>query len=51
MCIRGTQRDNVAGRLSMGSLLSPGTSVNLQFVIGIEQDGNFRFLVIDEALP
>ena len=33
-----------------GGLLN-GNSINVQFLLGVQQTGNFRFLIIVEALP
>ncbi len=34
-----------------GGALAPGATVNVQFVLGVQQGGGFRFLVNVEALP
>jgi subtilisin family serine protease len=34
-----------------GGALAPGATVNVQFVLGVQQGGTFRFLVNVEALP
>src|SRR5205085_9147699 len=34
-----------------GGTLAPGASVNVQFVLGVQQAGSFRFLINVEALP
>jgi autotransporter-associated beta strand protein len=34
-----------------GNMLAPGNSIDVQFLLGVEQQGNFRFLVNVEALP
>jgi len=40
------------GRITMGTPLAPGNSVNVQFRLGVmSPSGNFRFLVNVEALP
>jgi hypothetical protein len=40
-----------AGTISLGSQLASGASINLRFVLGIQQTGTFRFYIIVEALP
>jgi len=40
-----------AGTITMGAPLANGASANVQFLLGIQQTGSFRFLVIIEALP
>ena len=37
--------------VKLGSPLGPGKSINVQFRLGVVQSGNFRFLIIIEALP
>ncbi|HEY1403935.1 MAG TPA: hypothetical protein VGB05_07415, partial [Pyrinomonadaceae bacterium] len=37
--------------LSLAAPLSAGASVNVQFLLGVEQNGSFRFFVNIEALP
>jgi hypothetical protein len=39
------------GMISMGTPLAPAASVNVQFLLGIQQTGNFKFFIIVEALP
>jgi hypothetical protein len=39
-----------AGTVTLGNALAPGASVNLQFLLGVEQNGTFRFFVNVEAL-
>jgi hypothetical protein len=34
-----------------GSALAPNASINVQFVLGVQAGGRFRFLVNVEALP
>jgi hypothetical protein len=34
-----------------GGMLAPGNSIDVQFLLGVQQQGNFRFLVNVEALP
>jgi hypothetical protein len=40
-----------AGGITLGTPLANGASVNLQFLVGIQQTGNFRFYLNIEALP
>ncbi|MGH9941368.1 MAG: hypothetical protein ACRD9R_03295 [Pyrinomonadaceae bacterium] len=39
-----------AGVITLGSPLANGASINVQFLLGVEQTGRFRFLVNVEAL-
>lgn len=39
------------GTITLANPLANGASVNLQFLLGVQQTGSFRFLVIIEALP
>ena len=38
-----------AGTVTLAMPLEPGESVNLQFLLGVQQTGNFRFFVNIEA--
>jgi hypothetical protein len=40
-----------AGTINLASALVPGDSINVQFLLGIQTTGNFRFFVTVEALP
>ena len=40
-----------AGTITLGTPLAPGASVNVRFLLGIQQTGNFRFFLNLEALP
>ena len=40
-----------AGTISTGTPLAPGASINVNFLLGIQQTGTFRFYIIVEALP
>ena len=40
-----------AGTITLGSPLNPGASLNVNFLLGVEAPGTFRFLVVVEALP
>lgn len=37
--------------VTLGTPLAPGASINVSFMVGVQQTGNFRFLIIVEALP
>ena len=34
-----------------GGTLAPGAAVNVEFLLGVQTTGTFRFLIITEALP
>jgi hypothetical protein len=40
-----------AGGITLGTPLAANASVSVQFVLGVQQTGSFRFFVIVEALP
>jgi hypothetical protein len=40
-----------ADRVSPSTPLGPGQGINVQFLLGIQQSGNFRFFIVVEALP
>ena len=40
-----------AGTIAVGTPLAPGASTNVQFLLGVQTTGTFRFLIIVEALP
>ena len=40
-----------AGTVTLGTPIANGASINLQFLVGIQQAGNFRIYVNVEALP
>jgi hypothetical protein len=40
-----------AGTITAGQPLAPGASVNIQFLLGVQQPGAYRFFVNVEALP
>jgi hypothetical protein len=40
-----------AGTVTLGTPLANNTAINLQFVLGIQTTGTFRFYIIIEALP
>ena len=39
------------GVISLSQPLAPGQSINVQFVLGVQQSGTFRFFINVEALP
>ncbi|HEU4934635.1 MAG TPA: hypothetical protein VFT48_21295, partial [Pyrinomonadaceae bacterium] len=40
-----------AGTITLGTPLANGASINIRFLLGIQQTGNFRFFLNVEALP
>jgi hypothetical protein len=40
-----------AGTVTLGTPLANGASINVQFLLGIQQTGNFKFYINVEALP
>ena len=40
-----------AGTVTLGTPLAPGASINVQFLLGIQQTGNFRIYINTEILP
>ena len=40
-----------AGTITLGTPLAPGASINLQFLLGVQQTGAFKFFFNIEALP
>ncbi len=40
-----------AGMITLNTPLAPGASINLSFLLGVQQTGNFRFFISAEALP
>lgn len=40
-----------AGTVTLGAPIAPGGTVNVQFLLGLEQTGRFRFFINVEALP
>lgn len=40
-----------AGTITLGTPLAPGASINLQFLLGVQQTGSFKFYFNIEALP
>jgi hypothetical protein len=39
------------GVISLSQPLAPGQTINVQFVLGVQQSGSFRFFINVEALP
>jgi hypothetical protein len=39
------------GTITLGTPLAPGASVNVQFLLGVQTTGTFKFYVNIEALP
>jgi hypothetical protein len=48
---RWLQLDLVGRNVTLGTPLANGGSLNLQFLLGIQQTGKYRFFIIVEALP
>jgi hypothetical protein len=40
-----------AGHVTLSTPLAAGASVNVEFLLGVERDGVFRFFINVEALP
>jgi len=40
-----------ASTITLAAPLANGSSINVQFLLGVQQTGNFRYLIIVEALP
>ena len=40
-----------AGTITLGTPLAPGASINVHFLLGVQQNGSFRFFINVEALP
>jgi hypothetical protein len=40
-----------AGTITLGTPLAPGASINVRFLVGIQQTGSFKFFFNVEALP
>jgi hypothetical protein len=47
----GVNSTLAVGVVSLAQPLAPNAAVNVQFLLGVQQTGTFRFLVITEALP
>ncbi len=37
--------------VTVGTPIANGASINVQFVLGVQQSGNYRFFINVEALP
>jgi len=40
-----------AGTITLATPLSPGASINVQFLLGVQVPGSFKFYLNIEALP
>ena len=40
-----------SGTIAVGTPLANGSSLDVQFLLGVQQTGSFRLLIIIEALP
>jgi hypothetical protein len=40
-----------AGAVTLATPLAPGQSINVRFLLGVQQTGTFKFIVNIEALP
>jgi hypothetical protein len=40
-----------AGTITLGTPLANGASINLSFLLGIQQTGSYKFFINVEALP
>jgi hypothetical protein len=50
--LAGAQNSTMgAATINLGSPLAPGASINLQFLLGVEKTGSFKFFFNVEALP
>jgi hypothetical protein len=47
----GVNSTLAVGVVSLAQPLAPNAAVNVQFLLGVQQTGAFRFLIITEALP
>jgi hypothetical protein len=47
----GINSSLAAGTITMATPLAHNQSINLQFLLGVQQTGTFRFFVVVEALP
>jgi hypothetical protein len=47
----GNNSSMTTGVINLGSPLTPGASINLQFVLGVQSTGSFKFFFNIEALP
>jgi hypothetical protein len=47
----GYNASGSVGTITLGTPLANGASINIHFLVGVQQSGNFRFLLNVEALP
>ncbi len=47
----GLNSSQAAGIVTAGTPIANGASINVQFVLGVQQSGSFRFFINVEALP
>jgi hypothetical protein len=47
----GVNSTLAVGVVTLAQPLGPNQAVNVQFLLGVQQTGTFRFLIITEALP
>jgi hypothetical protein len=47
----GVNSSMADGTITVGTPLAPGASANVQFLLGVQTTGTFRFLIVIEALP
>jgi hypothetical protein len=47
----GNNSSMTTGVINLGSPLAPGASINLQFLLGVQSTGSFKFFFNIEALP
>ena len=47
----GNNSSMSAGTITLATPLAPGASINLQFLLGVQQTGSFKFFFNIEALP
>ncbi|MEP6635309.1 MAG: Ig-like domain-containing protein [Acidobacteriota bacterium] len=47
----GLNSSQAAGIVTVGTPIANGASINVQFVLGVQQAGSFRFFINVEALP
>jgi hypothetical protein len=47
----GNNASMTTGVITLGSPLAPGASINLQFLLGVQSTGSFKFFFNIEALP
>jgi hypothetical protein len=47
----GINSSLAAGTVLPAAPIAPGASINLRFLLGVQQGGSFRFFINVEALP